>query len=47
MISPPKVLSDSREVLGQNLDDLLERYLTLLHQYHSLQQTLSKQLSSV
>lgn len=47
MVSPSESPSDSREALVRDLDHLLERYLNLLHQYQSLQQTLSKQLSSV
>lgn len=39
--------SKTKETLVQNLDDLLERYLDLLDRYQSLQQTLSKHLSTV
>lgn len=37
----------SAENLATALDDLLERYLNLLHQYQTLQGDLSKNLSTV
>ena len=39
--------SKTKEILVQNLDDLLEGYLNLLDRYQSLQHLLSKHLSSV
>ena len=39
--------SKTKETLVQDLDDLLERYLDLLDKYQSLQQALSRHLSSV
>ena len=39
--------SKTKEALVQHLDDLLERYLSLLDRYQSLQHTLLKHLSSV
>ena len=39
--------SKIKETLVQDLDDLLERYLDLLDKYQSLQQALSRHLSSV
>ena len=39
--------SESREPLVHTLDDFLERYLNLLHEYQRLQSDLSKHLSSV
>ena len=42
-----EALSSTKEALTQDLDDLLERYLHLLDNYQSLQQTFTKQLSSV
>ncbi|KAI4258896.1 MAG: hypothetical protein LQ352_001009 [Teloschistes flavicans] len=36
-----------KESLMHTLDDLLERYLNLVHQYYAQQQTLAKDLSSV
>ncbi|KAL8664487.1 MAG: hypothetical protein Q9202_003037 [Teloschistes flavicans] len=35
-----------KESLMHTLDDLLERYLNLVHQYYAQQQTLAKDLSS-
>ena len=43
----PSNPSDSLSSLTQTLDDLLERYLILLHQYQTLQAQLSQTLSSV
>lgn len=39
--------SSTKDALTQDLDDLMERYLHLLDHYESLQQTFTKQLSSV
>lgn len=36
-----------KESLMNTLDDLLERYLNLVHQYHAQQQSLTNDLSSV
>lgn len=36
-----------KESLMDTLDDLLERYLNLVHQYHAQQQSLTNDLSSV
>lgn len=41
--NPPEI----KETLVRTLDDLLERYLDLLHDYQSLQSELSEHLSSV
>ncbi|KAL8688691.1 MAG: hypothetical protein Q9218_005463 [Villophora microphyllina] len=38
--------SHAKDSLVHTLDDLLERYLNLVHQYHAQQQTLAKELSS-
>ncbi len=40
-------VSESKAVLTCTLDDILERYLDLLHQYQSLQQNLCRDLSTV
>ncbi|KAL8738050.1 MAG: hypothetical protein Q9181_001118 [Wetmoreana brouardii] len=37
---------DAKEKLMRTLDDLLERYLDLVHQYYTLQQSLAKDFSS-
>ena len=37
----------TRDLLLDSLDDLLERYMNLVHQYQTLQQTLQKEVSSV
>lgn len=44
---PPQQSIETINVLISALDDLLERYLELLHNYQTLQQKLSKNLSSV
>lgn len=43
----PEQAKMSGESLRNALNDHLERYLNLLHQYQSLQQSLAKDLSSV
>ena len=45
-VQPSKQV-DSKETLVRSLDDLLERYLHLLDQYHVLQQSLAQLLSRV
>lgn len=51
VLSVPKVEQSQslsvRETLMRNLDELLEQYLDLVHQYHILQQSLAKDFSSV
>lgn len=42
-----KNVPEPTESLVRHLDDLLERYLNLLHDYQTLQQHLSKNLSAV
>lgn len=43
----PSKQTKSKELLDHSLDELLERYLHLLNQYQTLQQSLSQLLASV
>ena len=43
----PNKPTESKELLDRFLDDLLERYLHLLNQYQSLQQSLAQLLARV